>query len=82
MHDQTLLLSRLIEDLRLLSLAQAGQLPLDKATTDVNGLVEGVVENFRPLAESREISLETNLNDSLPEVSMDGGRVGQVLATF
>ena len=82
MHDQTLLLSRLIEDLRLLSLAQAGQLPLDKATTDVNGLVEGVVENFRPLAESREKSLETNLNDSLPEVSMDGGRAGQVLANL
>lgn len=81
-HDQTLLLSRLIEDLRLLSLAQTGQLPLDKTSVDVGGLVEGVVDDFRPLADSKQVSLETDLGDSLPNVSVDRGRIGQVLANL
>ena len=81
-HDQTLLLSRLIEDLRLLSLAQAGQLPLEKDYVDVTNLVEDVVDDFRPLAESRQVSLETDLANSLPRISVDRGRMSQVLANL
>lgn len=81
-HDQTLLLSRLIEDLRLLSLAQAGQLPLEKDYVDVTGLVEDVVDDFRPLAESRQVSLETDLANPLPRISVDRGRMSQVLANL
>ncbi|MCH8826836.1 MAG: HAMP domain-containing protein [Chloroflexi bacterium] len=81
-HDQTLLLSRLIEDLRLLSLAQAGQLPLEKDYVDVTNLVEDVVDDFKPLAESRQVSLETDLANSLPRISVDRGRMSQVLANL
>ncbi|MDA0771286.1 MAG: ATP-binding protein [Chloroflexi bacterium] len=81
-HDQTLLLSRLIEDLRLLSLAQAGQLPLNRASTDVKSLVESVVEDFKPLAESKQVVLETSLGSSLPQISVDRGRMSQVLANL
>ena len=81
-HDQTLLLSRLIEDLRLLSLAQAGQLPLEKDYVDVRNLVEDVVDDFKPLAESRQVSLETDLANSLPRISVDRGRMSQVLANL
>ncbi|MCI0791615.1 MAG: HAMP domain-containing protein [Chloroflexi bacterium] len=81
-HDQTLLLSRLIEDLRLLSLAQAGQLPLEKDYVDVRNLVEDVVDDFKPLAESRQVSLETDLANPLPRISVDRGRMSQVLANL
>ena len=81
-YDQTLLLSRLIEDLRLLSLAQAGQLPLERTEIDVESLVESVVDDFRPLAEINQVSLETELAHPLPRISVDRDRMGQVLANL
>lgn len=81
-HDQALLLARLVEDLRMLSLAQAGELRLERAPTEVSDLVGRVVDNFGPLAESKSISLETHVQSGLPPLMLDRARMSQVLANL
>ncbi|MFC1935477.1 sensor histidine kinase [Chloroflexota bacterium] len=81
-YDQTLLLSRLVDDLRLLSLAQAHQLPLERSAIDIGPLVHRVVEDFRPLAHDRGIALHAKVPDQLPPALVDPQRISQVLANL
>ncbi len=81
-YNQTVVLNRLVEDLQLLSLAQANQLHLNIAPTDLTGLVENVVESFGPLAEEQGTDLVATLPPSLPQVRIDGHRISQVLANL
>jgi len=76
---QTRLLNRLVEDLRTLSLADAGQLALSPITVDIGGWVAGVVSSFRAVAAERGVALSLEIADSLPEVKIDPGRMSQVL---
>jgi len=78
-HEETLLLGRLVADLRLLSLAKARQLELERAETDLNDLIRRVVERMRPVAQRKGVILEASLPPSLPTVSVDAGRINQVL---
>jgi signal transduction histidine kinase len=57
MHGQAQLLARLVEDLRLLSLAEAGQLPLSIQALDLEALAWRVVEAFAAAARARRIAL-------------------------
>ena len=79
--DQTELLTRLVEDLRTLALADAGELKLDRAMLDLGDLVRRVIERFRPEAENRGITLRMDPpGASQPfSVSGDAGRIEQIL---
>lgn len=81
-YNQTLLLSRLVDDLRLLSLAQIGKLSLERVPTDISALVSRVVDDFRPLAHERGSVLQVEMANSLPAVSIDSQRISQVLANL
>ena len=81
-YDHTLLLSRLVDDLRLLSLAQAGQLPLERSVVDMGALVERVVDDFRPLAQDGSVFLDTQLKAKYIEASVDSQRMSQVMANL
>lgn len=59
--EQNEMLSRLVEDLRTLALADAGELVLDCVAVDPAQLVMRSAERFRPAAEARGITLETAL---------------------
>jgi signal transduction histidine kinase len=63
--EQNFLLTRLVDDLRTLALADAGQLTLERTPTDINALVQRVVERFQPQASARQIALRF---DSVQEV--------------
>jgi signal transduction histidine kinase len=80
--NQAQLLARLIEDLRTLALADAGQLALNHQPTDAVGLVRRVVASFEPTAADRGIQLQVNAPASLPPVLMDGQRIAQVLTNL
>jgi signal transduction histidine kinase len=81
-HEETLLLGRLVEELRALSLAENGQLPLDKNLIDM-GLVAGSMQAaFDPLAEAEGIRLELIVEPELPEVLADEARIQQVLGNL
>ncbi len=79
-HDEAVLMGRLITDLRDLSLAEAGQLKLTREITDVGALVSSVVETYNPRAASMGIELryESEREKPLP-AEADPGRIRQVL---
>jgi len=81
-HDQTLLLGRLVEDLRDLALAEAGRLPLECAEVAVDRLIRRVVEAFQPRAREKGLALSAELPESLPPALADAQRLEQVLGNL
>ncbi|MCL4369361.1 MAG: ATP-binding protein [Chloroflexi bacterium] len=79
LHEETKLLARLVTDLRDLSLAEAGQLPLELGPVDLTAVVRRTVEAVRPLAKSRSIDVVEDLLTGSSLVRADAGRVEQVL---
>jgi two-component system OmpR family sensor kinase len=78
-HDETLLLTRLVDDLRDLALADAGQLQISRRPADLGALIEKTVAVFAPQAMEMKIALKTQIADGLPIVSIDAQRIAQVL---
>jgi signal transduction histidine kinase len=78
-YDETRLLSRLVDDLRELALADAGQLRLLVRPTDLRPVIRSTIENLAPAAEAGEVALGSDLPDSLPAALADPGRVAEVL---
>jgi signal transduction histidine kinase len=82
-HEETLLLTRLVDELRDLALAEAGQLPLHIADTNPVELVRGVLSGFGARANERSITLELVLPEvEPPAVAIDAGRIRQVLSNL
>ncbi len=79
LYTQTRLLSRLVNDLHELAQAEAGQLSLNLAPTDLRPLLRETIEVFAPMAEDGSISLEAQLAPTLPAVAIDSVRLRQVL---
>lgn len=80
--NETALLERLIEDLRLLALADAGQLPLHTESIAPAPLLRSVVQSFAQQAQSQGIDLHTAELPTLPEVEADPQRIAQVLSNL
>lgn len=81
-HQETVLLNRLIGDLRTLSLAEAGQLTLDKQPIDLGDVVARVVEKYRLRAEEHGVTLSAEIAPRLPQVLADAARVEQVVVNL
>ena len=79
LFDETRLLTRLVDDLRELALAEAGQLRLDHERVDLASLAQGVVSNFSPGAEAAGVKLACTISGERLEVTGDADRLGQVL---
>jgi len=82
--EETRLLARLVEDLRTLSLAESGQLPLTQGPIDVIELLEDVNTSFSGQAEVAGIDLriESKLSPSRTIITGDAGRLDQVLGNL
>lgn len=80
--DEVALLERLIEDLRLLALADAGQLALFPEAVDPAHLVRDAQRSFAHQAEERGVQLRVELPPSLPELTADPQRIAQVLGNL
>ncbi|MFC2008500.1 sensor histidine kinase [Chloroflexota bacterium] len=81
-HDEAVALSRLITDLRDLSLAEAGQLNLALEETDVSQLVISVVTAAQERARTLDITLAVYASEDDTTVMVDAGRVRQVIANL
>ena len=79
LFDETRLLTRLVDDLRELALAEAGQLRLEHEPVDLASLAQGVVGNFSPGAEAAGVKLACAISGEGLEVTGDADRLGQVL---
>ena len=80
--EETKLLAHLVEDLRLLALAEAGQLSLEKQPLDVGDLLRDAQVNFGPQADDRGVTLALDLSSELPLVVADRRRIAQVLGNL
>jgi signal transduction histidine kinase len=78
LYAQTRHLIRLVNDLRELSLAETGQLNLERTPTDVQTLVNETMQALEPLASEKKIQMTTEIGD-LPPANVDPVRIRQVL---
>ena len=79
--EETQVLSRLIEDLRTMSLAESGSLPLQREPTDLEELIRDTVAGFESQIKEKEINLELSFIDA-EEVNVDPQRVREVLSNL
>src|SRR5579864_1553565 len=79
LHSQSLLLARLITDLRDLSLAQAGQLRLNVQPIDAGPVVRETLEALAPLADERSVVLQADILKGLPRIDADPDRLRQIV---
>ncbi|MBC7235506.1 MAG: HAMP domain-containing protein [Chloroflexi bacterium] len=81
-HDEARRLSRLVEDLRTLSLSDAGELRLDLRPVAVEDLATSATTAFYAQAQSHGVILETAIEPDLPPVLADPDRIMQVLSNL
>ncbi len=81
-HDEARSLARLVDDLRTLSLADAGRLTLNIQPVSPAAMLERAASTYRPGAAERGITLQVEPQPNLPEVAADPDRVAQVLANL
>jgi two-component system, OmpR family, sensor kinase len=79
LYDETLLLGRLVEDLRELALADAGRLRLELRPTDASRVIRDTLDKMALAAQDRQVTVTAQLPESLPTVLADPDRVAQVL---
>ena len=82
LHDEVQRLSRLIDDLRLLSLADSGQLSLSLQPVDVRQLTATVAGRLAPLAETRAVKLVNDGPEQPLIVLADADRLQQAVTNL
>jgi two-component system sensor histidine kinase BaeS len=81
--DQNHLLTHLVEDLRTLALADAGQIELERTPTDLIALLSSVVERFQPQAVTQQVNLTvTPPAAPLSPVLLDPVRIEQIMTNL
>jgi two-component system OmpR family sensor kinase/two-component system sensor histidine kinase BaeS len=80
--EETRLLARLVDDLRILSLAEAGQLPLRSDVVEVAELLADVRTSFSGQAEAAGLDLQVAIEGDPPSIIGDTGRLEQVLSNL
>jgi len=78
-YDETVLLSRLIDDLQELSLAEAGEMKLDCQPQNVADLVRLSITAIQAKASEKDISVKFDIPADIPCVNIDFLRIKQVL---
>ncbi len=76
------LLDRLVEDLRTLELADAGQLTLEKSEVDLSKILSRVAARFAPRAESQSQRIELAPSAAPSPVQADPQRLEQILGNL
>ena len=82
LYDETKRLNRLVEDLRTLSLSDAGELHLNRSLTSPGDLLERAAASRKSEANAKEIELQIEVEEDLPEVDLDADRMTQVLVNL
>jgi two-component system sensor histidine kinase BaeS len=80
--EETRVLERLIDDLRTLSLAESGALPLHREPTAPDVLLEDVAAAHRARAATSGVTLAVEARPDLPPVELDPVRMRQVVTNL
>jgi len=82
LYEEAMLLNRLVDDLQELSLAEAGQLKLERQPVSPSDIVNRATEAARAQAAAKGIVLQSDLPEELPLLDVDPQRIGQVLGNL
>ena len=80
--DQTQVMARLIDDLRTLTLSEAGTLALHREPTALDLVIAEVVRSFGAAATAGGVALTDATTDDLPIIDVDPVRIREVLANL
>jgi signal transduction histidine kinase len=82
LHDEAQHLSRMVDDLRTLSLADAGELSLNRRLVRPPALLQRVATAYASQAQGKDVSLQVETEEDLPEIELDPDRMAQVLGNL
>ncbi len=77
-HDEAGRMHRMVVDLLDLARLDAGTADLQISIVEIGGLLNGVVERFRPMA----VELRLEIADGIPTLAADGDRLAQVFTNL
>ena len=80
--DETRVLSRLVDDLRTLSLAEAGALALHREPSDLAQLIRDSIASFQAQASGAGVALVEEVDGMLPQAEVDPVRLREVLSNL
>jgi signal transduction histidine kinase len=80
--SQTRTLSRLVDDLRLLAMADAGKLQLERDHLDLGELLGEVVEAYQAQAKEQGVTLVLEIPAPVPRARVDRDRLTQVMGNL
>ena len=79
--EETQILSRLVDDLRTLALAESGSLQLRREPVNLGELIRDVVAGYESQSTEKEIQIELSLTD-FEDVNIDPQRLREVLSNL
>jgi len=79
LDEEATLLTRLVNDLQELSLAEAGELKLEREPGDIGKIIETTTQMMQTKASQKGLSLKFIPAGDLPEIDIDIHRISQVL---
>jgi two-component system sensor histidine kinase BaeS len=80
-RDQSRILARIVDDLRTISLAEGGNLPLERRIVDVKALLQSVASGFQARAAEHSVGLVVTAADGLT-IDADPTRVRQMIGAL
>ncbi|MFC7441566.1 sensor histidine kinase [Laceyella putida] len=78
MQDELIRLTRLVDDLHQLSLAEAKKLPLERQPTDIPALLRRIIDRITPDADSKGIEITLTCIADSATIHVDPNRMTQV----
>jgi len=79
LHEESVILHELIDDLQDLAQAEAGRLQLDLQPVSLEDIVDHLIDSFQPKAEDKDISLTADFPTQQAKVCGDPGRLTQIM---
>lgn len=81
-REEAARLDHLVDDLRTLSLADAGELSIQPQTISPARLLDEVATLYRFQTQTRDLTLDLDISSPLPHLEVDPGRMTQVLTNI
>jgi signal transduction histidine kinase len=81
-REEAARLDRLVDDLRTLSLADAGELSFSPQPISPQKLLQEVAASYNYRVRQKNVALDLQIEADLPQVEVDPGRMTQVLANI
>jgi two-component system sensor histidine kinase BaeS len=81
-REEATRLEHLVNDLRILSLADAGELTISPQTIEPQRLLQEVTSLYQYETQRKNVTLDTDITSPLPTIEVDPGRMTQVLTNI